>query len=38
MKVIAQPTATTAMIKKDIDGNRWEWKASGKRIEAMLRK
>jgi hypothetical protein len=36
MQIVAQPTATTAMIKQDAAGNRWEWKASGKRVEAKL--
>jgi hypothetical protein len=34
MAIVAQPTATTAMIRQDADGNRWQWKASGKRVEA----
>ena len=34
MEISAQPTATRAMVRTDSHGKRWEWVASGKRVEA----
>jgi hypothetical protein len=34
MEIIAQPTATRAMVRADSHGTKWEWVRANKRVEA----